>query len=236
MLSRWARNIRSRKTPFYATAYSLADAIRKINVPPIKFIYIPMYHFRKGFLSSIAYFLQKFIYEPMFKARCVRCGKGLRILHGIPILSDHLSLYVGNNVTINGIGALVGTTVNETPVIEIGDGTIIGYECVISAGLKVTIGTNCMIAHYVFIADNYGHPTDPVRRLTKEKVSSEDIKPISIGNNVWIGFSAFIGRGVTIGDGAIIGANSCVLSNVAPNHVVVGNPARTVRVLQTNNG
>ena len=52
---------------------------------------------------------------------------------------------------------------------------------------------------------------------------------ITIGNDVWIGHGAFIKPGITIGDGAIIGAMAVVTKNVAPYHIVAGNPARVIK-------
>jgi len=39
-------------------------------------------------------------------------------------------------------------------------------------------------------------------------------KPVSIGNDVWVGGGAKILSGVSIGDGAIIGANAVVTKDV----------------------
>jgi thioesterase domain-containing protein/acetyltransferase-like isoleucine patch superfamily enzyme len=51
-----------------------------------------------------------------------------------------------------------------------------------------------------------------------------------IGNDVWIGRDATILPGVTIADGAIVGARAVVASDVGPYQIVVGNPARVVRI------
>ncbi|ODU56805.1 MAG: hypothetical protein ABS99_05495 [Acetobacteraceae bacterium SCN 69-10] len=50
-------------------------------------------------------------------------------------------------------------------------------------------------------------------------------KPVTIGNDVWVGHGAFIRPGVTVGDGAIIGAHAVVTHDVPPYAVVTGNPA-----------
>ena len=55
-------------------------------------------------------------------------------------------------------------------------------------------------------------------------------RPVTIGHRVWIGENASILPGVTIGDGAIIGAGSVVTANVNANTIVVGNPARVIKV------
>lgn len=53
---------------------------------------------------------------------------------------------------------------------------------------------------------------------------------VLVGNDVWIGADVFIRRGVEIGDGAIIGAESVVTRDVPAYSIVVGNPAKFVRM------
>lgn len=55
------------------------------------------------------------------------------------------------------------------------------------------------------------------------------IKPIEIGNDVWIGVESLIMDGVKIGDGAVIGARSVVTKDVPPYAIVVGQPAKIVK-------
>lgn len=54
--------------------------------------------------------------------------------------------------------------------------------------------------------------------------------PVTIGNDVWIGAQTMIAGGVTIGHGAVIGARSVVTKDVPPYAIVVGSPARIVRL------
>ena len=54
-------------------------------------------------------------------------------------------------------------------------------------------------------------------------------KPVTIGNDVWIGHGAVVMPGLTIGDGAVVGANAVVTRDVAPYTVVAGVPARPLR-------
>ncbi|MFC3069726.1 CatB-related O-acetyltransferase [Phenylobacterium soli] len=53
---------------------------------------------------------------------------------------------------------------------------------------------------------------------------------IRLGHDVWIGDQASIGPGVSIGDGAVIGARSLILEDVPPYAVMVGAPARVLRM------
>ncbi|MFN6018270.1 MAG: DapH/DapD/GlmU-related protein [Verrucomicrobiota bacterium] len=51
-------------------------------------------------------------------------------------------------------------------------------------------------------------------------------KPVTIGENCFIGARAIILKGVTIGDGAVIGAGAVVSKDFAAHTIAVGNPAR----------
>ncbi len=63
-----------------------------------------------------------------------------------------------------------------------------------------------------------------------DDLQSHDVdRPISIGDNCWIGSNAVILPGVEIGDNVIVGAGAVVAGNVLPDLVVVGVPARAVR-------
>ena len=53
--------------------------------------------------------------------------------------------------------------------------------------------------------------------------------PIVVGTGAWVAARAIVLMGVTIGEGSVIGAGSVVTTNVPPNAVCVGNPARLVK-------
>ena len=54
-------------------------------------------------------------------------------------------------------------------------------------------------------------------------------KPVTIGDNVWIGGSVTILPGVTIGDNVTIGAGSVVTKDIPSNSIAVGNPCKVVK-------
>jgi acetyltransferase-like isoleucine patch superfamily enzyme len=83
------------------------------------------------------------------------------------------------------------------------------------------------------VGSGFAHAADfkgftPPQRPPKTPPPSQ-VKPIQIGNDVWIGHGAMVLPGVTIGDGAIIGANAMVTKDVPPYAVLVGNPGRVVK-------
>ena len=70
-----------------------------------------------------------------------------------------------------------------------------------------------------------GHPID----IELRNKGLEYAKPITIGNNVWIGANCAILPGVTIGDNVTIGAGSVVNRDIPSNTVAVGNPCRVIK-------
>ena len=76
--------------------------------------------------------------------------------------------------------------------------------------------------------DSSGHPLDAEARRAGLAAADVDVRPITIGDNVWIGGRAIIHPGVTIGDHAVISAGAVVMNDVPASAVVAGNPARAV--------
>lgn len=87
---------------------------------------------------------------------------------------------------------------------------------------NITIGDGVLISRDVVIRDNDGGHEIMVEGYKKTA-------PVKIGNHVWIGQGAMIMKGVTIGDGAVIGAGAWVATNIKPNSLVIGDPARAVQ-------
>jgi acetyltransferase-like isoleucine patch superfamily enzyme len=98
-------------------------------------------------------------------------------------------------------------------------------------GSRVTIGSHVLIADNVFIADNPGHPLDAAKRRV-QGVEPDQIRPVTIGDDVWIGHGCKIMPGVTIGEGSVVGAGSIVTRDVPPFTLVAGIPAKPVRDLR----
>ena len=226
--------IKSRETPFWDFLYRFAKSIKGLSIPAPRFIFLPLYYSFKFINNTTRYILQKFFFEPIFKSRCLSCGKMFTIQKGIPSVRGNLRLRIGNNVTLSGKNTFAAPTVFEEASLIIGNNTHIGYGTTIFVGKCVEIWENCLIAGHVMIVDNDTHPVDPDRRRRLDKVLPEEIKPVRIGHNVWIGNMAFIGKGITIGDNAIVGANAVVLNDVPENAIMLGNPARKFAVASTS--
>ena len=90
----------------------------------------------------------------------------------------------------------------------------------------VTFGDDCFVGPNVSIYTAC-HSTDPIERNSRK----EWAKPVSIGNNVWLGGNVTILPGVTIGDNCTIGAGSVVTRDIPSDSVAAGNPARVIKKL-----
>lgn len=106
------------------------------------------------------------------------------------------------------------------------------------SGSKLRVGRYCSIGGGVTIILDGQHRLDwittyPMRLFAGDSSPSCQVVSkgdVSIGNDVWIGDGATILSGVKIGNGAVIGARAVVAKDVPAYAVVVGNPARLVRM------
>ena len=109
----------------------------------------------------------------------------------------------------------------------IGDKTVLGQECTISAYQHVRIGEQCVIADRAMFID-FDHGIVEVERTIREQGIYK--RDVNVGSNVWIGYGACVLRGVQVGDNAVIGTNAVVTSDVPANAVVGGIPAKVIRM------
>ncbi|MET7404148.1 sugar O-acetyltransferase [Streptomyces parvulus] len=108
--------------------------------------------------------------------------------------------------------------------ITIGARTFVNYNLTALDVAAITIGEDCQIGPNVQLLTPT-HPLEPGPRRDK----LEAARPITIGDNVWLGGGAIVLPGVIIGDNSVIGAGAVVTKDVPANVVAVGNPARPVR-------
>lgn len=107
--------------------------------------------------------------------------------------------------------------------IHLGDHVFLNSGCVILDTAPVVIGARSMLGPQVQVYCAHHHKDRALRRAGLERA-----RPVTIGEDVWIGGGAIILPGCRIGDGAIIGAGAVVTRDVAVAVTVVGNPARPI--------
>ncbi|MFC8568063.1 sugar O-acetyltransferase [Streptomyces sp. NPDC057245] len=108
--------------------------------------------------------------------------------------------------------------------ITIGARTFVNYNLTALDVAAITVGEDCQIGPGVQLLTPT-HPVEPGPRRDK----LEAARPITIGDNVWLGGGAVVLPGVTIGNDSVIGAGAVVTRDVPAGVVAVGNPARPVR-------
>lgn len=132
------------------------------------------------------------------------------------------------------LGTIKGEFLIEQPFwcdygynIHIGRNFYANHNLVILDEARVTFGDN------VFVAPNCGfytagHPIDAKER----NQGLEYARPITVGDNVWIGANVCVLPGVSIGDNCVIGAGSVVVKDIPPYSLAVGNPCKVVRTIK----
>lgn len=108
--------------------------------------------------------------------------------------------------------------------IFIGNNFTGNYNLTILDIREVRIGNNVMIGPNTLIT-TVGHPLSPLKR----RIHMAFAKPVTIGDDVWIGGNVTILPGVTIGNNVVIGAGAVVSRDIPSNSVALGVPARVVK-------
>lgn len=128
---------------------------------------------------------------------------------------------VGVGVTLGNRVVAIGRKIQDANKklildggVEIGDNVVIGSDCLLEGGGKITIGADTRVGASVHIVST----THDDGYLSLPLVA----KPVGIGNGVIIGENAVILGGVTIGDGARISAGAVVIKDVPAYQISKG--------------
>ena len=135
----------------------------------------------------------------------------------------------GHGFVINGtFSAIYGKH------ISVGDDVFINGNCTFQDSNLITLGDRVIIAPDTKLYCG-AHALDANKRFGSRPDGSKYLitytKPISIGNDVWIGGNVTIIGGVHIGNNVIVAAGAVVTKNVPDNTIVGGVPAKTIRLL-----
>jgi acetyltransferase-like isoleucine patch superfamily enzyme len=150
---------------------------------------------------------------------------------GPVFFGKRLELQIGKRGTIR-FGRFVwvgdGTKIrcHEGEVV-IGQKTVLGQECTISAYRRVRIGEQCVVADRAMFIDFDHGVVEVDRPIRVQGIYKRDV---DVGSNVWVGYGACVLRGVAVGDNSILGTSSVVTKDVPANAVIGGIPARILRM------
>lgn len=175
------------------------------------------------------------ILQSLWRLKGIQLGSGI-IWYGKPILSlePGSSLSIGEGCSICSRSTQTALGVNHPVILRtlrseaqlrIGSGIRMSGTT-ICAAMRVTIGDRCVIGANVTIVDTDFHSLDAGIRSSPQDAGK--VRPVEIGNDVFIGGGSYILKGVKIGDGAVVGAASVVTREVAAGQIVAGNPSRPI--------
>lgn len=177
--------------------------------------------------SRAWWILRTLLRRPVFH----RLGRRTVIIKPLALLGTR-GISIGESTTIGPLARLetVQRPGRERGELTIGDRVSIEQMAHIVSGCRVIIEDDVCLSLRVTIIDTEhpnGEPGDGNRVL---KVSNED-RPIHIGKRAFLGAGVVVLPGVTIGENAVIGANSVVTTDIPPDAVAAGSPARVLRYL-----
>jgi maltose O-acetyltransferase len=110
--------------------------------------------------------------------------------------------------------------------IHVGDDCFANYGCVVLDVCRVAFGDDCLLGPGVHVY-TATHPLDAESRRS----GLEYGKPVTVGDEVWVGGRAVLNPGVTVGDRAMVASGAVVTEDVPSDCVVQGNPAEVVKRL-----
>jgi len=123
-----------------------------------------------------------------------------------------------------GSGAILLQAREADSKIVIGEGGAFSNNVSIVAKKSIVIGKRFLCGDMVYITDSDFHGIAVEERHLDGKTI-----PVKIGDNVWMGSRVMVLKGVEIGDGSVIAAGSVVVSDIPPNSVAAGVPAKVIR-------
>lgn len=168
--------------------------------------------------------LQRLVSAYKTKRYLTKAGIGIVIKHNAEFwLTENAVLEVGYGCTIQNFAFFQLTKPN--PKVYIGNNTVIGRHCMITAKNLICLGDNVLLGAYVQIIDT-SHGVNAGQVIRDQ---TADIGEVVIGNDVWIGAGAKVLMNCHIGDGAVIGANAVVTGDIPRNAIAVGIPARVIK-------
>lgn len=143
-----------------------------------------------------------------------------------------LSRWLSNDIRVmawNRLGADIQPRCYVSPRVNIcfghvtvGAGSALLGDAELAAWGPISIGRRVTVSNGVHVLTG-GHDVD-------DPSFAAVVRPVRIGDDVWLAQGAVVLPGVEIGDGAVVGAYAVVTKDVPPRAVVGGNPARLIRM------
>ncbi len=160
-------------------------------------------------------------------------SSALQLIAPNVVMGARVKVYAFTNL----YGCTLGDDVKVGTFVEIQKGARVGDRCKISSHSficeGVTLESDVFIGHGVmFTNDLFPRASTADGKLQTD--ADWVCVPTLVKKGASIGSNATILCGITIGAGAMVGAGSVVTTDVPDGAVVVGNPARVIRKIDTS--
>lgn len=132
---------------------------------------------------------------------------------------------IGPRCTVPAVPRLIGARPGAGRL-RIGESVTFGAGVLLDCAGPITIGDRSGVGHGVQLVTGH-HVLGPSR----QRLGALAPRPVTIGSGAWLAAGAVVLPGVTVGEGAVIAAGAVVTSDVEPNALYAGIPARKVRDL-----
>jgi acetyltransferase-like isoleucine patch superfamily enzyme len=231
--------IKRRESPFSEFLHSVARGVTTASLPLPRFINPVLgmlYALHQGMFAALRWTVKFFYIEPLFRGRCESIGKRFNVTK-MPFVVGHTKIYIGDDVNFFGKVDIFSGRIFDEPKLILQNRVDIGHNVSFVVNKQILIEDDVNVASRVSFMDTDGHPRDVAERIADLPPRPEEIRPVRVCKNAWIGHGSSIMKGVTIGEGAIIGADSVVVTDIPPYCVAMGNPARVIKKnIQTDTG
>jgi len=199
-----------------------------------------------GMRGALGYALRKTLFPGLFGT----AGRGMNFGRNLSLRCP-MFMSLGDRVTIDDNCALDARGTGGVGAFEIGADTLIARDCILvvkqgrlrigrhcsigsqttlSAVSGIEIGDHAIIAGQCYFGGGRYKTVLGAGPMVEQGLTTKG--PVILGDDVWVGAGVRVLDGVRVGDGAILGAGAVVTTDVAPNTIVGGCPARPIGTRQ----
>lgn len=184
---------------------------------------------------------RSFVATPILLARCKTHGVDITC-DRVPYIVGLVELELGSQIRFSGKCDIISPhklrpkaspsgNALRRPVLKIGNGVFIGNGTTFTVADRIEIGDYVAIGAGSTLTDTEGHSNySPNRPIWEVPAGEQDVAPVVIEDNVQFGKRVTVLKGVRIGARAVIGAGALVRTNIPADAIVMGNPARVVKI------
>ena len=173
--------------------------------------------------------LENFRVPPGFRGRSAPVVLLWQLVQSTLFALSPQPFYAWRRALLRLFGAKIGRKVLIRPTarvtfpwkVEIGEFSWIGDHVEVYSLDRISIGSHSVVSQRSYLCT----ASHDMHDLSFAYLTA----PITIGDQVWIASDVFVAPGVSIGRGAVVGTRSTVFSDIAPEFVTFGAPARAMR-------